>query len=55
MKSQKLLKSFIKYCEENPEQRFYQALRNWSGWSFIRASMNEEKGEDTFYWEDKDG
>lgn len=24
------LESFVKYCEENPEQRFWQALRNWS-------------------------
>jgi len=24
------LESFVKYCEENPEQRFWQALRNWA-------------------------
>ena len=35
----KELKSFIKYCEKNPEQRFWQALRNWSKYNFIYGSM----------------
>ena len=34
-KNEKLLKSFTKYCEENPQQRFWQALRNWAGVAFI--------------------
>ncbi len=38
MKSEKLLTSFIAYCKENPEQRFWQALRNWSGYAFIYGS-----------------
>lgn len=29
-KNQKQLKSFTLYCENNPEQRFWQALRNWN-------------------------
>jgi hypothetical protein len=52
MNNKKLLDSFIKYCEEHPEQRFWQALRNWSKFMFIYAS-NEISGEgeliDTFY------
>ena len=29
-KNQKQLESFTKYCEDNPEHRFFQALRNWN-------------------------
>jgi hypothetical protein len=32
------LKSFIKYCEKNSNERFWQALRNWSGNDFIYIS-----------------
>lgn len=53
-KNEKLLKDFTEYCKANPELRFWQALRNWSGWAFIRVSMNDNSGEDTFYWENKD-
>lgn len=51
-----LLDDFIAYCRKNPEQRFWQALRNWSGHNFILASkLNDGDGEDTFYWSDKNG
>lgn len=30
-KNKEQLDSFTKYCELYPEQRFWQALRNWSG------------------------
>ena len=30
MKNKKLLDSFVKYCTEHPEERFWQALRNWA-------------------------
>jgi hypothetical protein len=53
-KNSNLLKSFIKYCEKHPEERFWQALRNWAGVAFIYAScVPEGRGgmEDTFYWE----
>ena len=36
-KNQELLKEFIKYSEAHPEERFWQALRNWSGSRFIFA------------------
>lgn len=37
MKSEKLLSDFIWYCQSHPEERFWQALKNWSGYHFIRA------------------
>ena len=55
-RNSKLVKSFVKYCEKNPEMRFWQALLNWSGLPYIAwAKMGEkglEIGGDTFYWED---
>ena len=61
MKNKKLLKSFTAYCNAHPEERFYQALKNWSGWPFIFAGTdkpfprpkNWECLEDTFYFEEK--
>lgn len=35
MRSQEALDSFVAYCNANPEQRFWQALRNWSRFDFI--------------------
>lgn len=43
------LDSFILYCHTYPEQRFWQALRNWSGEDKIIAEFTG-KQEDTFYW-----
>lgn len=50
-RNSKLLKEFIEYCETHPEERFWQAIRNWSGADKILY----EKGDsvDTFYWNDK--
>lgn len=57
-KNVKLLMSFVKYCNDHPDLRFWQALRNWSGWAFIYA-CNEPSGEgesyDTFFWEHRSG
>lgn len=55
-KNQIKLESFTKYCEQHPEERFFQALRNWvqktvdSRWNWIYVEDGEEK-EDTFYWD----
>lgn len=49
-RNSKTLADFIKYCEEHQYERFWQALRNWSGHGFIFADK-----EDTFYWEGKNG
>lgn len=57
-----VLYDFVEYCNKNPDQRFWQALRNWSGSDFILYwESNEfdfhkaqEMGlHDTFYWENK--
>lgn len=57
-RNSELLMSFAAYCNENPEQRFWQALRNWSQHPFILAARDKDlvRGdyEDTFYWEGKD-
>lgn len=62
MKSKELLNDFTKYCQEHPEERFWQALRNWSGADFLMYWDNKEFDEkeadrmglkDTFYWEGK--
>lgn len=58
-KNARLLASLVLYCNEHPEERFWQALRNWSGENFILISnfaphdFGKEGGwlEDTFYLE----
>ena len=52
----KQLKSFIKYCEKYPEQRFWQALRNFSEYDVIFGykmkddfEFNKDNLENTFY------
>lgn len=47
-KNEKLLKEFVKYCQENPEFRFWQALRNWSKYDAIIGVKNGTR-QDTFY------
>lgn len=59
-RNSELLASFVAYCEAHPDQRFWQALRNWCGWGFVVvfnvfAPEEHEEGTDTFYWEGKDG
>ena len=53
-KNARLLAEFITYCYEHPEERFWQALRNWSGYRFVQVwnGLGEEP-TDTFYWEGK--
>jgi len=56
-KNAEQLQEFTEYCAKNPGERFWQALRNWSGYANIyglpkladweTADMN--KLEDTFY------
>jgi len=61
-RNSEVLKDFVKYCKDNPEQRFWQALRNWSGHHVILVYNAYKIGElppnhehliDTFYWEGK--
>jgi hypothetical protein len=59
MRNKKLLESFTAHCLEHPEERFWQALRNWAKVEFIFTSKHplfhyEQDGlQDTFYWEEK--
>lgn len=54
------LKSFTDYCAAHPDERFWQALRNWSEYTFIFGSCADSfddltKLHDTFYKEDEAG
>jgi len=55
-----MLDSLIEYCQAHPDQRFWQALRNWSGWQHVLVSNDSDfvvsqttvgKVHDTFNWE----
>jgi hypothetical protein len=50
--NKELLDSFVKYCEANPNQRFWQALSNWSPFSYIYGSQKqiENKGLVDLYY-----
>lgn len=56
-KNKKLLEEFVEYCNKHPEQRFWQALRNWSGFYHLYGNkfISEDTGYfvDTFYFENK--
>ncbi len=48
-----VVNSFFAYLKEHPQQRFWQALRNWSGYGFILAANNREGHNiDTFGFAD---
>ena len=55
-KNDKTLKEFTKYCQENPSQRFFQALRNFiqltidQKWNWLCVSDGKDT-EDTFHWQ----
>lgn len=51
-KNKLLLENFTDYCRSHQEQRFWQALSNWSGWMIIAAQPPVHEGHDTFYWEE---
>lgn len=53
IKSQPVLMDFITYCHDHPEERFWQALRNWAKVPFILTSEDGLNGQDTFYKEGK--
>jgi len=52
-KNSKVLVSFSKYCLKHPEQRFWQALSNWSGKYIFANDKLLKQIDDTFYWEGK--
>jgi hypothetical protein len=57
-----VLMDFICFCHNNPDLRFWQALRAWSGQNFIFASETGPHDlntfsisdlKDTFWWGEK--
>lgn len=34
--------SLVEYCRAHPDQRFWQALRNWSGWQHVLVSNDSD-------------
>jgi hypothetical protein len=53
-KNAETLEGFVKYCKVNPDLRFWQALRTWSGHSFIffgDGPYDDPELEDTFHIE----
>lgn len=56
-KNQNTLQSLTEYCEAHPEQRFWQAVRNWSGYNFVYVSdflAELDPVVDTFGFQEKD-
>lgn len=47
--NQELLESFVEYCLENPELRFWQALVNWSGKESVYEYTKNKELKDLFY------
>jgi hypothetical protein len=57
-KNKQILDDFIGYCVLHPEQRFWQALRNWAKVRYVYVSNDTvnycPKIIDTYYFEGKD-
>lgn len=49
MKSRKKLESFVLFCYEHPELRFWQSLRAWAKVAYVFTSKDGKQLEDTFY------
>ena len=54
-KNNLLLLDFIAYCQANPDQRFWQALANWSGYNCIgqAETPNGDNFQDLWHKEGK--
>lgn len=57
-KNLELLKDFGIYCSNHPDERFWQALRNWMGVRYIYISNDTvtymPNIKNTYYFEGKD-
>lgn len=56
IRSEKTKRGFVQYMIEHPDERFWQAARNYSGYGFIIASdtpPDSPSQADTFHWEGK--
>lgn len=60
-RNSEVLASFVAFCQQHPDQRFWQALRNWCEMPFVLVShlaphdllgtTSQAAIYDTFYWE----
>jgi hypothetical protein len=48
------LESFTKYCKDSPNQRFWQALRNWSKYDNIMGFRGNYDEAQAIYWANND-
>lgn len=56
LESGELLDSFIDYCRKHHNERFWQALTNWSTFNYIYGSERDKSTDglcDVFYKEEK--
>lgn len=54
IRDEKTKEAFAKYIVEHPQERFWQAIRNFAGVGFVYISnelMSEDGLKDTFYIE----
>lgn len=47
-RNQKEIDSFVEYCLDHPEQRFWQALRNWSDNSYVLTASGYDFSRKTY-------
>lgn len=54
MTTVELAASFLAYCQEHRDQRFWQALRNWSKYSFVGVAHYAKETDtfETLQWRD---
>jgi hypothetical protein len=53
-RNSKILRDFIKYCQEHENERWWQCVRNFSGFAYVCVSNKFSSGtdiRDTFHWE----
>lgn len=48
-KKNEKLESLVQYMKDHPEERFWQALRNWSGSQAIYKQVNAGQGIRVIY------
>ena len=51
VRDSEIKENFIQYMDDHPELRFWQAVRNWSGYEMQPDGEIKLNVEDTFYWE----
>ena len=52
-KNEKTLQAFAEYCRAHPEERFWQALRNFSGFAYVGVAEDDKMDWiDTFHFRD---